>query len=167
MSPIGRFLFPNLRKEVEINMTAITANAIQLPFDWVRTPLTEWLVRNDVKNIHRLTSYAGLGWETGAKLVRGKQRAFSAPTRNKLVRLGVPRALITAHLKSVAKSQVRKNVSSQILALASKSAKPADTVSYSDSVDNAKIDALIKSQDEIKQLLRSVGSKLLHFEVTK
>ena len=130
-------------------MTAITANTIQLPFDWVRTPLTEWLVRNDVK------------------LVRGYQHAFSAPTRNKLVRLGVPRALITAHLKSVAKSQVRKNVSSQILALASNSAKPADTVSYSDSVGNAKIDAVIKSQDEIKQLLRSVGSKLLHFEVTK
>ena len=53
------------------------------------------------------------------------------------------------------------------MALASNSAMTADTVSYSDSVGNAKIDAVIKSQDEIKQLLRSVGSKLLHFEVTK
>lgn len=162
-----QYFFPNLRKEVEINMTAITANAIQMPFDWVHTPLTEWLVRNNVKNIHRLTSYAGLGWETGANLVRGRKRTFSAPTRNKLVRLGVPRALITAHLKSVAKSHVREKFPSQILALASKSAKPADTVSYTDSVDKAKIDALFKSQEEIKQLLRSVGSKLLHFEVTK
>ena len=42
-----------------------------LPDGWADTPLTQWLVRNNVRTVNNFPVYTGIGWETGAIIVRG------------------------------------------------------------------------------------------------
>ena len=85
-------------------MTSISLD-MSLPKDWVDTPLTQWLVRNDVRSVNKFITYSGIGWDTGMKIVRGFNQGYgiSTPTRRKLINLGLPRAASTAHEKAVAK----------------------------------------------------------------
>ena len=146
-------------------LTSISLD-MSLPEDWVDTPLTQWLVRNDVRSVNKFITYSGIGWDTGMKIVRGFSQGYkiSAPTRRKLVNLGLPRATITAHEKAVAKlprkamlQKVAKTVPDNPIGL-----------SYTDSVSKDDKDAVIASMQKelvsMKKLLQSVGSRLLHFD---
>tara|TARA_A100000172_G_C3028200_1_gene105584 strand:- start:436 stop:888 length:453 start_codon:yes stop_codon:yes gene_type:complete len=147
-------------------MTLNTINT-SLPKDWVDTPLTQWLVRNNVRTVNNFTVYTGIGWETGARIVRGYHSDYKMSTRirGKLLRLGMPKQIISAHQKAVAKLS-RKPILQRV----------AETIvdnpiglSYSRSADNDDIKAIVKAQaktiDELKQLLKSVGSRLMHFDL--
>lgn len=72
-----------------------------LPDGWADTPLTQWLVRNNVRTVNNFTVYTGIGWETGARIVRGYHSDYkmSARIRGKLLRLGIPKPIISAHQK--------------------------------------------------------------------
>ena len=137
-----------------------------LPDGWADTPLTQWLVRNNVRTVNNFTVYTGIGWETGARIVRGYHSDYKMSTRirGKLLRLGIPKPIISAHQKAVAKLS-RKPILQRV----------AETItdnpiglSYSKSVDNDDLKAIVKAQaktiDKLTQVIKSVGSRLLHFD---
>ena len=146
-------------------MTSISLD-MSLPKDWVDTPLTQWLVRNDVRSVNKFITYSGIGWDTGMKIVRGFNQGYgiSTPTRRKLINLGLPRAAITAHEKAVAKlprasilQKVAKTVPNNPIGLSFTGSVSKDT----------KDDALAKEVADIKKLLQSIGSRLLHFDLER
>tara|TARA_R100000329_G_C7453770_1_gene159735 strand:- start:54 stop:503 length:450 start_codon:yes stop_codon:yes gene_type:complete len=138
-----------------------------LPDGWADTPLTQWLVRNNVRTVNNFTVYTGIGWETGARIVRGYHSDYkmSARIRGKLIRLGIPKPIISAHQKAVAKLS-RKPILQRV----------AETIddnpiglSYSKPVDNDDLKAIVKAQsktiDKLTQVIKSVGSRLMHFDL--
>ena len=138
-----------------------------LPDDWADTPLTQWLVRNNVSTINSFVTYSGISWETGARIVRGYHSDYRMSTRirGKLVRLGMPRQVISAHQKAVAKLS-RKPILQKV-------AETIDNnpigLSYSKPVDNDDLKAIVKAQsktiDKLTQVIKSVGSRLMHFDL--
>jgi len=147
----------------------MTLNTIDtsLPKDWVDTPLTQWLVRNNVCTINSFVTYSGISWETGARIVRGYHSDYKMSTRirGKLVRLGMPRQVISAHQKAVAKLS-RKPILKKV---AETLADNPIGLSYSTSVDNDDLKDIVKAQaktiDKLTQVIKSVGSRLMHFDL--
>ena len=90
---------------------------------------------------------------------------MSARIRGKLIRLGIPKPIISAHQKAVAKlsrkpilQRVAKTITDNPIGL-----------SYSKSVDNDDLKAIVKAQaktiDKLTQVIKSVGSRLMHFDL--
>jgi hypothetical protein len=145
-------------------MTTLTVNQVMFPVDWVRTPLTEWFLRNQICNVNQLSALCGITWDTSRGLLFGRTKNVTFPTRSKLMRFGVPLPVITAHMKAVATTKAKRYMSRQISQLTEQANTPVTTVAHSSSTSNDKVAELIKSNDEIKKRLRSVGSILLSLE---